>query len=127
MINDFAVTDHGRKTSLSVKQIGTKSVNTTAGYNRHYYPRNVAKVSVSLNWTNLPDASADTYDGRRGRIELKTLASSKKALILYVKKPDGTGYSQYSVYADRYNESLVMRRNSAGGVLYDVSISLVEL
>jgi len=127
MINDFAVTDHGRKASLSVKQIGAKSLSTTSGYSRHYYPRNTAKVAVSLNWTNLPDTSVDTYDGRRGRVELKSLASSKKALTLYIKKSDGTGYTQHSMYAEKYSESLVMRRNSAGGVLYNVTMNLVEL
>jgi len=127
MVNGDPLTDHGRQASLTLEQKNVKSIRTSRGRGNHWYPRNLAKAKVSVNWKLLPDDSSDTFDGRQGRIYLKSLVDSTNAIRLYVKKNDGTGYTQYNVFVSSYRESLVMRRNFAGGVLYDISMEFTEL
>ena len=127
MVNGDSLTDHGRQTSLTLEQKNVKSVRNSRGQGSNWYPRNLTKARVSVNWKLLPDDSNDTFDGREGRIYLKSLVDSTNAIRLYIKKNDGTGYTQYNVFVSSYRESLVMRRNSAGGVLYDISMEFIEL
>ena len=127
MLDGVSVTDHGRQSSLSTAQMQVMSVSTARGSRRHFYPRNSSKASISVQWKLVPDTSLHTFDGREGRIYLKSLASSKRAIALNIKKADGTGYRTYSVYVNEYQESLVMRRNFDGGVLYDISMGFTEL
>ena len=127
MINNDPLTDHGRQTSLTLQQKNVRSVRTSRGRGNNWYPRNLAKVKVSMCWKMLPDDSSDTFDGRKGRIYLKSLSNSTNAIRLYIKKNDGTGYTQYNVFVNSYQESLIMRRNFSGGVLYNVSMEFEEL
>tara|TARA_R110000824_G_scaffold368843_3_gene558230 strand:- start:291 stop:764 length:474 start_codon:yes stop_codon:yes gene_type:complete len=127
MLNNDFVTDHGRQSSLSRSQRGVKSVLTTRGHRNHWYPRDLAKVSMSVNWNLLPDDSTYTFDGRKGRVHLKSLADSSDAIRLYIKDPSSSGYIRYDVYVASYQEELVMRRNFAGGVLYNISMEFIEL
>jgi hypothetical protein len=127
MLNGFDVTDHGRQTSFTVKQMGVKSVQSASGFKRNYFPSNTTKVSMSSNWKMMPDSSSFTTDGRSGRKDMKALASSRSAIVLYVKKPDGSGYAVYNTFVNKYDEKLVMRRNFDGGVLYDISMEFTEL
>ena len=127
IINGTDVTDHGRKASFKVAKSQVKELTTATGFTRNFYPRNSSKVSVNLSWNNLPDTSAHTSDGREGRLFLKKLASEKKVILVYIKKVDQTGYTKLNAFVNSYSESLIMRRNSAGGVLYDVQMQLVEL
>mgnify|MGYP006199836551 CR=1 FL=1 len=127
MINNDPLTDHGRQTSLTLQQKNVRSVRTSRGRGNNWYPRNLAKVKVSMSWKMLPDDSSDTFDGRKGRIYLKSLSNSTNAIRLYIKKNDGTGYTQYNVFVNSYQESLIMRRNFSGGVLYNVSMEFEEL
>ena len=85
------------------------------------------KVSITTNWNLLPDDASDTFDGRKGRIYLKSLVDSSSEIRLYIKKNDGIGYTQYNVYVNTYQEELVMRRNFSGGVLYNVTMEFTEL
>jgi hypothetical protein len=127
MLNGNLVTDHGRQTSFSVKNSNRKTLQTTFGFERNYYPRNSVKIGMSSVWKMLPDSSSHTFDSRQGRSGVKALASSKKSISLYVKKPDGSGYLSYDVFVSNYSENLVSRRNFDGGVLYDVSMEFTEL
>ena len=127
MINNDPLTDHGRQTSLTLQQKGVRSVRTSRGQGNHWYPRNLAKATIAVAWKLIPDDASDTFDGRQGRIYLKSLVDSTDVVRLYIKKNDGNGYTQYNVYVNSYQESLVMRRNSAGGVLYDISMEFKEL
>ena len=127
MINGDPLTDHGRQASLTLEKKNVKSIRTSRGQGSHWYPRNLTKAKVAVNWKLLPDDSSFTFDGREGRIHLKSLVDSTNVIRLYIKKNDGTGYTQYNVFVSSYKESLVMRRNSAGGVLYDVSMEFTEL
>ncbi len=127
MINGDLLTDHGRQAFLTLEQKNVKSVRNSRGQRSHWYPRNLNKARMSVNWKMLPDDSSHTFDGRKGRIYLKSLADSTNAIRLYVKKNDGAGYTQYNVFVSSYRESLVMRRNFAGGVLYDISMEFIEL
>ena len=127
MVNNVPVTDHGRQTSMTFSHKGVKSIRTSRGYGRNWYPRNLAKANVTMNWKLIPDDSSHTFDARNGRIFLKSLVDSSSEIRLYIKKNDGTGYTQYNVYIESYTEELSMRRNLAGGVLYNVSMGFVEL
>tara|TARA_B110001454_G_scaffold219090_1_gene249851 strand:- start:501 stop:974 length:474 start_codon:yes stop_codon:yes gene_type:complete len=127
MINNDPLTDHGRQASLTLQQKNVKSVRNSRGRGSNWYPRNLFKATVAVNWSMLPDDSSDTFDGRQGRIYLKSLVNSVNAIRLYIKKNDGTGYTQYNVFVNSYQESLVMRRNSSGGVLYNISMEFKEL
>ena len=127
MINGDPLTDHGRQASLTLQQKNVKSIRTSRGRGSNWYPRNLTKAKVAINWKLLPDDSSHTFDGREGRIYLKSLVDSTNAIRLYIKKNDGNGYTQYNVFVSSYKESLVMRRNFAGGVLYDVSMEFIEL
>ena len=127
MVNNDSLTDHGRQTAIRLNQKNVKSVRTSRGYGNNWYPRNLSKVSITTNWNLLPDDASDTFDGRQGRIYLKSLAGSSSEIRLYIKKNDGTGYTQYNVYVNTYQEELVMRRNFAGGVLYNVTMEFTEL
>ena len=127
ILNNDAVTDHGRQSSLSLRQSGVKSVRTARGYANHWYPRDLSKAVLSSVWNLLPDDSTHTYDGRQGRLHLKSLVDSSNVVRLYIKKIDGSGYHEYDVFVSAYTEELVMRRNSAGGVLYNVSMEFTEL
>ena len=127
MLNGTDVTDHGRTLELSLLQSQIKTNNTATGFLRTFYPRNVSKIKASLRWKYLPDTSLHTSDSRNGRLYLKALANEKKVILLYIKNADRSDYSKFNVYVSKYSESLAMRRNYAGGVLYDVTLELAEL
>jgi len=127
MINNDPLTDHGRQTSLTRTQKNVKTILTSRGRRNHWYPRNLAKCSISMAWNLIPDDANNTIDGRQGRIYLKALADSSNLIRLYIKKNYENEYEQYNVYVSSYQEQLVMRRNSAGGVLYNVTMEFQEL
>ena len=127
IIDGIDITDHGRSAQVKVSQSQVKHLNTATGFVRNFYPRNFDKMSVNLSWKNLPDTSAHTSDGREGRLFLKSLASKRRTVLLYLKKTDQTGYTKLSTFVSQYNEALIMRRNEAGGVLYDVQMQFTEL
>ena len=66
IINGTDITDHGRDAQFKVAKSQVKELITSTGFTRNFYPRNFNKVSVSLNWKNLPDTSEHTADGRQG-------------------------------------------------------------
>jgi hypothetical protein len=127
MLNGTNVTDHGRTLELSVSQLRMRTNNTAVGVRRTFYPRNANKVKVGLKWKYLPDTSLHTSDSRDGRLYLKALASEKKVILLYIKNADRSDYNKFNVYVSKYDESIVMRRDAPGGVLYDVSMEFQEL
>ena len=127
MLNGTDVTDHGRTLELSMLQSQIKTNSTATGFLSAFYPRNTSKIKVGLKWKYLPDTSLHTSDSRNGRLYLKALASEKKVILLYIKNADRSDYNKFNVYVSKYGESLVMRRDSPGGVLYDVSMEFSEL
>ena len=127
IINGTDVTDHGRKTKLSVNQVNVKQTNSVRGYASHFYPRNFNKVKVTSEWEFLPDTSTHTSDGREGRLFLKQLSSSKKIILLHIKNSTQSEYNKFNVVVDSYSEKLIQRRNMSGGVLYKVALELMEL
>jgi len=127
MLNGEDVTDHGRKTSFSLQRSQVKTVRRHTGRSGTYYPPHMNKLKISCEWAMLPDTYSHTYDGRPGRISLKTLCSSSSKIKLYIKKNDGTGYLSYDVFASSYSENLFLRRDFEGGVLYDIAMEFTEL
>ena len=127
IINGTDITDHGRKTKLTVYSSGVKEVASLQGYKSAFYPRYSKKVNITSDWSLLPDTSSDTADGREGRLFLKQLASSKKVILLYIKNSIDPTYSQFNVVVTSYSEKLVMRRDHSGGVLYNIGLGLKEL
>ena len=127
MLNGTDVTDHGRTLELSLIQSQMKTNNTATGFLRTFYPRNFSKIKASLKWKYLPDTSLHTSDSRNGRLYLKALASENKVILLYIKNADRSDYNKFNVYISKYNESLVMRRDGPGGVLYNVIMEFQEL
>jgi len=128
MLNGTDVTDHGRTLDLSIYQSQMKTNSTSTGFLSTFYPRNTSKIKASLKWKYLPDTSLHTSDSRNGRLYLKALASEKKVILLYIKNDvSRLDYTKFSVYVSKYNESLVMRRDGPGGVLYHVDMELAEL
>ena len=127
MLNGTDVTDHGRTLTLHLSQSQMKTNNTATGFLSTFYPRNASKVKASLKWKYLPDTSLHTSDSRNGRLYLKALASENKVILLYIKNADRSDYNKFNVYISKYNESLVMNRDSPGGVLYDVTMEFAEL
>lgn len=127
IINGTDITDHGRKTKLVLNHANVREVDSTRGYKSSFFPRNFNKVKVTSEWSFLPDTSTHTYDGREGRLFLKQLARSKNIVLLYIKNSTESDYNKFNVVVSSYSEKLIQRRNFSGGVLYQVSLELMEL
>jgi hypothetical protein len=127
MLNSDYVTDHGRKTSFTLSRSGVKVNKRQTGRSGTYYPANSHKIKMSSQWAMLPDTYSHTYDGRPGRIGLKSLSDRRSSTTLYIKKNDGSGYLTYNGYISTYSEDLFSRRDFEGGVLYDVAMEFTEL
>jgi len=126
VINNKPLTNHNRILSISYNLISTDNTNWNGTRSRYFRRSSSAnKISLTLNWTMVPNTKRDTADGRYGRDYLKELATMEDSMTMIYYHIDGTTTS-HTVFIDSYNENLI-RRDLVNNVYYfDCSMTINE-
>jgi hypothetical protein len=122
-INGTAVTEHGRKISLT-EEISANDIELASGLRRRFYSTN--KKQFSVTWSYLPDLQSKTLDAKPGRNFLLALANTSAVALVSIALEPGQTPVEYSCYLDSYSESLLRKDLSTKCSYYDVSLTLTE-
>lgn len=121
-INDIEFTDQGR-TFDEERDERAVTVELASGKIKKYIKSEKRTWDIRYTW--LPQTSAQTYDGKSARDDLKSTAFTGNTVNLKVKNVAG-GTDSYTAFVESYDEKLIKRDYFENIFFYDVSIQLKE-
>ena len=118
--NEF--TDESREPVQVSLDERSSTVELASGKIKKYVKYKAYKFDIS--WTNMPESSSTSIDGKRARNELKALVIGQDEITLVLD--DGINDpATYTCLIENYTEQIVLRRPTM--IRWSCTLSLVEI
>lgn len=124
-LDSIPLTDQGRS-PISISREEKFSENELANASKRRYFRGV-KHTWSWSWTFLPDEDEQTIDGHAARASIRELIGDRGSDHVLKFYDTTWSYSEYDVFLESYEETLIRRDSASNTFFWEVSIGFTEV